>query len=141
MQTFAGDALLQRVSLEQRQSQFADQSQVGRCVSALLAIAVLPKGYIQLPVQAVFDTPMIPQRFSIRAGIRHLAADEVAGLFTGFISDRSLAVTHANRRYPGPVVLLTKAVRVVERRITAILLPAVAAFVGLIGVVLHASKV
>ena len=70
---FAGDALLMRMPLEQAQRQLAEQAEVGRAVAVLDATVVLPETYVQLPMQLIFDAPMMAQ------GLRRSGAPPCAG--------------------------------------------------------------
>src|SRR5262249_51330993 len=89
----------------------------------------------------VLDPPVIPQRLALILGTRLLAADEVTHLLTRLTTDDPLALTHADRRQPGPSLSIAESFGVLEDGLTAILLPAVTAFPRLRGVVLQASEV
>src|SRR5215475_9758001 len=90
VQTLASDALLRRMSLEQRQRQLTQQGKVRGTVACLDATVVFPKRHIQLPVQAVLNPPMMPQGLPIKAGARHGTTDKVTQFIAGFAADGSL---------------------------------------------------
>src|SRR6185437_10177066 len=121
------------MTLEQRQRQLAQQGKVLGTVASLDATIIFPKRHIQLPVQTVLNPPMMPQPLPIVAGARHLAANKITEFVAGFTADRSLRITHADRRQSCPRLGVAKALRVMQDRITAILLPAVATLPCLIG--------
>lgn len=60
VQALAGDALLRRVALEQDQGHLAEQIEILRPVPGLDAAPVFCKRDIQLPVQIVFNAPVMP---------------------------------------------------------------------------------
>src|SRR5690348_4193673 len=92
-------------------------------------------------MQRVLYPPMIPQRLPVHLGARLAAADEVAQLRARLALGRPLAVAHADRGQPGPVRRVADARGVMEHRLAAVLLPAVAALAHLIRVVLPAGEV
>src|SRR5437879_13857942 len=90
-QAFAGDAdFLGFVALEQVQAQAAQPGEVLGSVPLADAALVFPKADVELPVQAVLDSPVAPHVSGHPLGIRSLeAADIEASLHTFLLPDRT----------------------------------------------------
>src|SRR5947209_5789124 len=84
---------------------------------------------------------MVAQRLPIDAGTRFLAADEVAQLLAADAVRGALAVTQAGGGQALPLGGVAEAPRTMGHGITAVLVAAVAALLGLIGVVLQPGEV
>ena len=64
---------------------------------------IFSEGDIHLPVQPVFDVPVMPQRSTIVAGLSALAADEVADLRRRLALHGAFVVAHADDFQPRPL--------------------------------------
>src|SRR5262249_19069257 len=99
-----GDAVLGRVSLQEREAQAAEQSQVLDSVSLPHTVTILMEVHVELPMQVVLDPPVLAQPAGVVSRAGPPVADEIANFRGRFPVHAPLTVTHADGAQPGPGV-------------------------------------
>src|ERR1700735_5778944 len=88
--------------LEQAEGQAAKHGQVFGTLPSAHSIVILCKADIELPMQVVFDAPMITQCFAIGFRTRFTTADEEDDLRAGLAFADPLSTAHADGLDGGP---------------------------------------
>src|ERR1700731_2125560 len=119
------------MTLQHHQSKLPQQGEILGAVALADAVCVLAKCYIQLPMEIVFNPPMISQDLCVVFGAHHFAADEIAYLGLRWLgADLAFAGTHANHTQTFPLGLLRKSDRVDQNREVPFLRTAMTTLLG-----------
>src|SRR6516164_11703657 len=102
---------------------------------------ILPKRHVQLPMQAILHTPVVPQRRSISFHTATTAADEITQLARGLAAYRPLAVALADHRQLLPLLLSANALRLRNQFVNTLLLTPMTLLHRLIHLVTHSLAI